>query len=72
MKTFFGIAILFIWLFLWLFLVYATLLGLYLAFSASVLLGFAVLLVEPAPLVIGIASIFWGANLAESILAAFS
>jgi hypothetical protein len=49
--------------------VYASLLGLYLAFSASVLLGFAVLIVEPAPLVIGIASIFWGVNLAERILA---
>jgi hypothetical protein len=48
---------------------YASLLGLYLAFSASVLLGFVVLLVEPAPLVIGIASIFWGVNLAERILA---
>ena len=50
------------------FVIYASLLGLYLAFSASVLLGFLVLVVEPAPLVIGIVHIFWGVDLAQRIL----
>ena len=62
MKAFFAI----------LFVLCIVLLGLYLAFSASVLLGFAVLIVEPAPLVIGIASIFWGVDLAQRILAELS
>lgn len=57
---------------LFLFIAYASFLGLYLAFSASVLLGFAVLIVEPAPLFIGIVYIFWGVNLAERVLASFS
>lgn len=49
-----------------------SLFGLYLAFSASVLLGFVVLLVEPAPLVIGLWYIFFGVNLAEKLLIAFT
>jgi hypothetical protein len=47
-------------------------LGLYLAFSASILLGIVVLLVEPAPLVIGLWYIFFGVDLAARVLATFS
>ena len=52
--------------------VYASILGLYLAFQASVLLGIVVLIVEPAPLVIGLWSIFFGVNLAAKWLAVFT
>jgi hypothetical protein len=54
------------------FTLYAVGLGLYMAFSASVLLGFVVLLVEPAPLVIGLWWIFFGVDLAEKIMITFS
>ncbi len=69
MKTLFGLAFLLCIVGFIGFVIYASILGLYLAFSASVLLGFAVLVVEPAPLLIGIASIFWGVDLAQRILA---
>jgi hypothetical protein len=54
------------------FILFAIGLGLYLAFSASVLLGIVVLIVEPAPLVIGLWYIFFGVNLAEKWLAMFT
>ena len=54
------------------FIFYASFLGLYLAFSASALLGIIVLIVEPAPLVIGLWSIFFGVNLAAKWMLAFA
>ena len=48
----------------------ATIHGLVLAFSASVLLGVIVLICEPSPLFIGLAYWFFGANLAEMIMKA--
>ena len=39
--------------------------GLYLAFSASILIGFIVLFVEPAPLILSLIYLGWGKNLAE-------
>jgi hypothetical protein len=54
------------------FILFALGLGLYLAFSASVLLGIVVLIVEPAPLVIGLWYIFFGVNLAEKWLVMFT
>ena len=53
-------------------LIYATFLGIYMAFSASILLGIVVLLVEPAPLVIGLWWLFFHVDLAERFLVAFS
>lgn len=47
-----------------------TIVGLYLAFSASILLGIIVLLVEPAPLVIGLVYLFMGIDLAAKIMQA--
>lgn len=46
----------------------ATLYGLWLAFSASILLGIVVLLVEPSPLVIGLVMIFFHKNLAQMVI----
>jgi hypothetical protein len=42
--------------------------GLYLAFSASIVLGIIVLFVEPAPFIIGIVYLGWGLNLAEKVM----
>jgi len=53
-------------------IIYATFLGLYMAFSASILLGILVLVVEPAPLVIGLWYLMFGVDLAERFLIAFS
>ena len=55
-----------------LFVIGASFFGLYLAFSASVLLGILVLIVEPAPLVIGLWYIFFGVNLATEWMAMFT
>jgi hypothetical protein len=54
------------------FVIYASILGLYLAFSASALLGILVLIVEPAPLVIGCWYIFFGVDLAAKWMAALT
>lgn len=43
--------------------------GLYLAFSASVLLGILALLIEPSPLIFGLFMLFANVNLAERIVA---
>lgn len=43
-------------------------LGLYLAFKASILLGIIVLLVEPAPSIIGVVYLFTGTDLAHRIM----
>ena len=42
--------------------------GLYLAFSASILLGIVALIVEPSPLVIGLVMFFFHKNLAQVIM----
>jgi len=55
---------------LWAIGIVGTLVGLYLAFSASILLGIIVLLVEPAPLVIGLVYLFMGVDLAAKIMEA--
>ena len=46
-----------------------TVYGLYLAFSASILLGILTLIVEPSPLVFGIAMAFWKINLPVMLMA---
>ena len=53
---------------LWATLILGTIYGLYLAFSASIILGIIVLFVEPAPLVIGLVMMFWHVNLATEIM----
>lgn len=42
--------------------------GLYLAFSASIILGIIALIVEPSPLIFGIAMFFFSKNLPEVIM----
>lgn len=49
-------------------LFFSTLYGLYLAFSASILLGIVVFLVEPSPLIIGLVMLFFHKNLAEMLI----
>lgn len=46
----------------------ATVYGLYLAFSASILLGILVFIVEPSPLVIGLVMMFFHKNLAQMLI----
>jgi hypothetical protein len=45
--------------------------GLYLAFSASIVLGIIVLFLEPTPLIISLCYLFGGVNLAEEIVKLF-
>lgn len=42
--------------------------GLYLAFSASLILGIIVFIVEPSPLIIGLVMFFFDKNLAQMLL----
>lgn len=42
--------------------------GLYLAFSASIILGIVVLLIEPSPFIIGLIMFFFDKNLAQMLL----
>lgn len=42
--------------------------GLYLAFSASILLGVLVLFVQPSPLIIGLVMLFFHKNLAQILI----
>ena len=42
--------------------------GLYLAFSASIILGIIVLVVQPSPLVIGLVMLFFHKNLAQMLV----
>jgi hypothetical protein len=42
--------------------------GLVLAFSASICLGIICLVAEPAPLIIGLAKLFWGVDLAQRVM----
>lgn len=50
---------------IWATLLLGTIYGLYLAFSASIILGIIVLLVEPSPLIIGLVMFFFEKNLAQ-------
>lgn len=50
------------------FIIFCTVYGLYLAFSASILLGVVVLIVEPSPLVIGTVMLLFHKNLAQLII----
>jgi uncharacterized membrane protein YvlD (DUF360 family) len=50
------------------FMISMTVYGLYLAFSASVLLGIVALVVEPSPFVFGVAMFFWDKNIPEQIV----
>lgn len=52
----------------WLFMVGVTVYGLYLAFSASILLGIVVLVVEPSPAIIGLVMLFFEKNLAQALI----
>jgi hypothetical protein len=46
--------------------------GLYLAFSASVLLGVLCIFIQPSPLVIGLVMLFFHKNVAQMIMDALS
>lgn len=61
----FGVAIFFT---IWATLLLATVYGLWLAFSASIILGIIVLLVEPSPAIIGLVMLFFGKNLAQMLI----
>ena len=50
------------------FAIVAAVYGLYLAFSASILLGIVVFIVEPSPLVIGLVMMFFHKNLAQMLI----
>ena len=52
----------------WAFGLSMTIYGLYLAFSASVVLGIVVLVVEPSPAIIGLVMFFFEKNLAQLIV----
>lgn len=45
--------------------------GLYLAFSASLVLGIVVLIIEPLPLLIGLVSLLSGQDVAQKIMELF-
>lgn len=53
---------------LWALGIICTLYGLYLAFSASIILGIIVLIVEPSPFIIGAVMLFFDKNLAQMIV----
>lgn len=53
---------------LWAFLILGTIYGLYLAFSASILLGIIVFIVEPSPLIIGLIALFFHKDLAQLLV----
>lgn len=57
---------------LWAGLLAMTIYGLYLAFSASIVLGIIALIVEPSPLIFGLVMFFFSKNLPEMILAFLS
>lgn len=63
-----GIVGMFIFVAIWVMAIISTVYGIYLAFSASIILGFVVLLVEPSPLIIGLVMMFFHKNLAQMLL----
>ena len=56
-----------LWLLLWVASIILTVYGLVLAFSTNVVLGIVVLILEPAPLVIGLMDVFGQINLARVV-----
>lgn len=54
--------------FLWVGILGATIYGLYLAFSASLLVGILALIIEPSPLIIGLVMLFFDKNLAQMLV----
>lgn len=46
--------------------------GLYLAFSASIILGLIVLFVEPSPFILGLVMLVWNKDLAQALIDWFS
>ncbi len=56
---------------LWITSIALTIHGLYLAFSASVVLGIIALFVEPSPLLFSLVYLLAGVNLPEKIMALF-
>lgn len=42
--------------------------GLYLAFSASIILGLVVLFVEPSPFILGLVMLIWDKDLAQGLI----
>jgi len=63
-----SLTVIVLWGIIALYTIVASFVGLWLAFSASFLLGILVLIVEPAPLVLGTAYFFWGSDLAEKFM----
>lgn len=53
---------------MWAFLLGMTIYGLYLAFSASIILGIIVFIVEPSPLIIGLVMFFFQKDLAQMLV----
>jgi len=53
---------------LWTSLLLLTVYGLYLAFSASIVLGIITFIVEPSPLIFGLVMFFFHKNLAQMLL----
>lgn len=51
-----------------LFILSSTVYGLYLAFSASIVLGLIVLIAEPSPAIIGLVMMFFDKNIPELIM----
>lgn len=60
-----GYLLIFAW---FIFALVAAIYGIYLAFSASILLGIVVFIVEPSPLVIGLVAMFFHKNLAQMLI----
>lgn len=65
MKAIFGL----IFLTWWLSAIGLTIYGLYLAFSASIVLGVIVLVVEPTPFILGVLALFGHPEVAHKIAA---
>jgi len=70
MAAFMSIPVVGVFLFfaLWGLMLVSTIYGLYLAFSASIILGLIVLIVEPSPAIIGLVMLFFDKNLAQMIV----
>lgn len=63
-----GVFGVFMMIILWATMLLVMVYGLWLAFSASIVLGIVVLLVEPSPLVIGLVMLLFHKNLAQMLI----
>jgi hypothetical protein len=52
---------------LWLLLICSTIYGIVLGFKASILVGIIILIVEPAPLIVGLVALFSNVDLAQKL-----